>query len=51
MEDCIGKLAPGFLADLIIVNKDPYVCSPDELIHIKPTATMVAGNWVFSEME
>ena len=24
MEDCLGILAPGFMADLIIVNKDPY---------------------------
>ena len=51
MEDRLGKLAPGFLADLIMVNNDPYKCPPDELIHIKPTATMVAGEWVFSEME
>ncbi len=51
MEDCLGKLAPGFLADLVILNKDPYNCPPDELKNIKPTATMVAGEWVFSVMD
>lgn len=51
MEGCLGKLAPGFLADLIIVNQDPYKCPPDELLNLKPSATMVAGEWVFSEME
>jgi predicted amidohydrolase YtcJ len=51
MENQVGRLAPGYLADLILVNNDPYTCSPDDLLNIRPLATMVGGKWVFSEME
>jgi predicted amidohydrolase YtcJ len=51
MEDKVGRLAPGFLADLIILNSDPYRCSPNDLLNIHPIATMVGGEWVFSEMQ
>jgi predicted amidohydrolase YtcJ len=49
MEDHLGKLAPGYLADLLILNDDPYSCPPEELLTIKPLATMVGGEWVYSE--
>ena len=50
-ENKAGRLAPGYLADLIILNDDPYSCSPDVLLNIHPLATMVGGEWVFFEME
>jgi hypothetical protein len=50
-ESFLGKLAPGYLADLIMVSLDPYTCPPEELLNIHPLATMVDGEWVFSEME
>jgi len=46
-EDRLGKLAPGYLADLIILESDPFTCPSDDLRTIQPTATMVGGNWVY----
>lgn len=47
MEDRLGMLAPGFLADLIVLEQDPFQVPPDELRQLKPAATMVGGEWVF----
>jgi predicted amidohydrolase YtcJ len=47
MEDRLGKIAPNFLADLILINTDPFACEPDALKDIKTTATMVSGEWVW----
>ena len=47
--DLQGKLAPGYWADLIVLEKDPLSCSPDELREIKPSATMVGGTWVWRD--
>jgi len=47
MEDRLGFLAPGALADLLVLELDPFTCQPDELRDIQPLATMVAGEWVF----
>jgi hypothetical protein len=47
MEDRLGRIAPGHLADLIVLEQDPFTCKPDELLAIQPTATMVAGQWVW----
>ena len=46
MDDRLGRLAPGHLADLIALEKDPFVCDPDELLTLESSATMVAGEWV-----
>jgi len=47
MEDRLGRLSPGFLADLIVVDIDPFTCDPAQLYPIQPLATMVDGNWVW----
>ncbi len=47
MENRLGKLSPGFLADLIVVDTDPFTCDPADLINIQPTKTMVGGEWVW----
>ena len=47
----LGRIAPGYLADLIILNDDPYTCASQDLPAIRPLATMVGGDWVFSELE
>ena len=47
MEDRLGRLSVGFLADLIVVETDPFTCDPAELYAIQPVATMVAGDWVW----
>jgi predicted amidohydrolase YtcJ len=47
MEDRLGKLSAGFLADLIVIDMDPFDCAPAEISLIQPTATMVGGEWVW----
>jgi predicted amidohydrolase YtcJ len=41
-----GKLLPGFLADLVVLNRDPLDCPLDELESLEVVATMVGGRWV-----
>jgi len=40
-------LAPGYLADLIVLEQDPFGITPDEVRQLQPAATMVGGEWVF----
>ena len=40
-----GKLVPGFLADLVVLDRDPVACPPEELPEIEVVATMVGGRW------
>jgi predicted amidohydrolase YtcJ len=47
MERRLGKLAPGYLADLLLLEEDPFTCDPDLLYEMRPLATMVGGEWVF----
>jgi predicted amidohydrolase YtcJ len=47
MENRLGKISTGFLADLVVLEKDPFKCHPSELFKLKPQATMVAGEWVW----
>ncbi len=49
MEERLGQLAPGFLADLVILNGDPFTCLPEQIPEIKPLATMINGEWVFQK--
>jgi predicted amidohydrolase YtcJ len=48
-EDRLGKLASGYLADLIVLDKDIYSCNPDELLTIESTATMIGGEWLWQK--
>jgi predicted amidohydrolase YtcJ len=41
-----GKLLPGFLADLVVLTRDPLECPPDELDSVEVVATMLGGRWV-----
>jgi predicted amidohydrolase YtcJ len=41
-----GKLIPGYLADLVVLSRDPVECPPDELESVEVVATMVGGRWV-----
>ena len=47
MEACLGRLTAGCLADLIVVEKDPFTCEPAELAALQPVATMLDGEWVW----
>jgi predicted amidohydrolase YtcJ len=41
-----GKLLPGFLADLVVLDRDPFELEPEELHEVQVVATMVGGRWV-----
>ncbi|MEX2144115.1 MAG: amidohydrolase [Anaerolineales bacterium] len=47
METKLGRLAPGFLADLLVLDEDPFSIDPHELHHLQPKATMLGGEWVW----
>jgi predicted amidohydrolase YtcJ len=49
MEDRLGKLAAGFLADLVVLDRDPFEVDPDALRETQAVATMVAGEWLWME--
>jgi predicted amidohydrolase YtcJ len=46
MENRLGKLVPGYLADLIVLETDPFGCAPHALLEMESSATMIAGQWV-----
>ncbi|MBN2147056.1 MAG: amidohydrolase [Anaerolineales bacterium] len=50
MEDRLGCLAPGFLADLLVLEQDPFACQAHEIANIHPLATMVGGEWVYGDL-
>jgi predicted amidohydrolase YtcJ len=41
-----GRLLPGMLADLVVLDRDPFAIEPAELREIQVVATMVGGRWV-----
>lgn len=47
LENELGQLAPGYFADLIVLDQDPFAISADILYQLKPSATMVGGEWVW----
>ena len=44
-----GRLRPGSLADLIVLEKDPFTCDAAEVKDFQSSATMVGGEWVFEK--
>jgi predicted amidohydrolase YtcJ len=42
-----GRLVPGYLADLVVLDRDPVAIPPEELSDVKVVATMLGGRWVF----
>jgi predicted amidohydrolase YtcJ len=40
-----GKLVPGQLADLVVLDRDPLTCEPGELAEVHVVATMLGGTW------
>jgi hypothetical protein len=41
-----GKLVPGYLADLVVLDRDPFAVAEEELPEVQVVATMVGGRWV-----
>jgi hypothetical protein len=40
-----GQLVPGRLADLVVLDRDPFECEPEELAEVQVVATMLGGAW------
>src|SRR5262245_8280553 len=43
-----GKLLPGYLADLVVLDRDPLAIEPEELPEVRVVATMLGGRWVYN---
>ena len=40
-----GTLVPGRYADLVVLDRDPFACEPEELREVQVVATMLGGRW------
>jgi len=47
MDNRLGRLKVGHLADLVLLAEDPFTCDPDDLRTMQPEAVMVGGDWVW----
>ncbi len=45
MEHDLGTLAPGFLADLIVLDRDLYTIAPDDILSTQVVGTLIGGEW------
>jgi predicted amidohydrolase YtcJ len=48
-EGRLGRLAPGYLADLIVLEEDIFDCDPAHLWEVQPAATMIGGEWLWQK--
>jgi predicted amidohydrolase YtcJ len=46
-EDRQGSIAPGKLADLVVLDRDPLTIAPEALDQVQAIATMLGGEWVY----
>ena len=46
----LGTLAPGKLADLVILSEDIYRCKPDQIDQVEVTSTIFDGQVVWGEL-
>ncbi|MBE9507502.1 MAG: amidohydrolase [Chloroflexi bacterium] len=49
LEDRLGSLAPGKLADLIVLDRDIFTCDPMAIAEARVEATMIGGRFVYGE--
>ena len=47
MENEKGRIKPGFMADMVILDKDIFTCDPMEIRDILPVMTIVGGEIVY----
>lgn len=47
----VGRLSPGYYADLIILADDPFAVEPSQLFNLVPERVMVGGRWVIGGSE
>lgn len=48
-ENIKGRIAPGYLADFVVLDRDPFTAEPGELHRIRVLETRLGGEKVFSE--
>jgi predicted amidohydrolase YtcJ len=48
-EEASGALDIGFLADLIVLQVDPFGATPEEIAEVRPVGTMVGGVWRYRD--
>lgn len=46
-EGRLGRISPGYLADLVVLEQDLFSMDPDDLLTMQSSATMVGGEWVW----
>jgi predicted amidohydrolase YtcJ len=44
-ERTTGRIAPGYLADLVVLDRDLYTVPPSDILNVQVLATMVGGQW------
>ena len=49
MENRLGRLAPDYLADLVVLDSDIFTCDAEEIKETRPVATMVGGAWIWQK--
>lgn len=49
MENEKGRIKPGFVADMVMLDKDIFTCDPMEIRDILPVLTMVGGETVYKK--
>jgi len=47
LENRLGSLTPGKLADLTVLNQDIFTCDPTAIAGTQVQATMIQGQWVY----
>ena len=51
MENHLGTLKPGFLADLVVLDRDLYAIAPDEILSTQVVGTLIGGEWKYRIFE
>jgi len=49
LEDRLGSLSPGKLADLVILDQDIFTCDPMAIAEVRVMATMIGGRFVYDK--
>jgi predicted amidohydrolase YtcJ len=47
LDDRLGSLVPGKLADLVVLDRDIFACAPMEIADTRVLATMIGGEFVY----
>jgi len=47
MEERQGSLAPGKLADLVVVDRDIFTCEPMAIRDTQVLGTLIGGEWKY----